>query len=171
MRRRETESETGRRRYIVILTHDFFSWPYQAVLFSKPYAFSSPTRHTQSVADCGLLAQRWPWFSICQLLDFGYRCKTAYISRKHPHISFHNACTFPLNHVTAFAYLLRCVLYREIADWLLGQGSMCNSCFKYEKFIAINVFLFSDTKRERKRELKIYSCYIEMQWNSGVVDD
>ena len=54
-------------------------------------------------------------------------CKTLRISNGHLHISFQNTHTFPLNHVTASAYLHRCILYREISDWRFDQESICNT--------------------------------------------
>ena len=61
------------------------AWP------SAATALNLPTR---------LTAARWHWL-------------TTTISRGHPHISFCNTHTFPINHVTASAYFHRYVLYRE----------------------------------------------------------
>ena len=36
-----------------------------------------------------------------------------------------------INHMTASAYLYRCILLRDISDWWLDQGSVYNSCRKY----------------------------------------
>ena len=44
---------------------------------------------------------------------------------------------FSFNQVTASASLHRCVLCREISDWQLGQGSICNTMTQSSTFIVI----------------------------------
>ena len=88
--------------------NNFFSW---AALWDAAPA-GRPATHWRSLwMTESLLTASWDWI------------KTHCISRGVLHISFHNAHTFPLNHVTAFVYLRRCVLWREslIDGSIMGQ--------------------------------------------------
>ena len=48
----------------------------------------------------------------------------------------------PINHTTASAYLLRWVLFREISDWPLRQGSIYNNWTEFDLYINIVSILF-----------------------------
>ena len=92
----------------------------QGILFTKIYLYFSrkgPKLFPREalVTDRSLLAASWDCL------------RTACISHGHLHIFFHNSHTFPLNHMTVSAYLYERVLFREISDWCLGQGSICNT--------------------------------------------
>ena len=87
--------------------------PYCLITSSQPFCvisralcFLSLTRRTQPVfarEPLGLLQPLWNYKTQdCRLTT--EHCKTDHISRGHLHISFHNAHTFLLNHVTASVY-------------------------------------------------------------------
>ena len=114
-----SETETGRWRKTAILTHNFFfSWPYHAVLSSSPYVFSFQDFLNRRPS-VGPWLPKLDWW----LQDW---CKTDQITWGHLHISFHNAHTFPFNHLTISVYLHRYIQCRKISDWRLGQGSIWN---------------------------------------------
>ena len=134
---RETDRDKRRRLHAAILTDNFFLTTlsfhihiqgsikhfsaregggstggplWSAALAGHPVTRRHPPWLTES-----LLATSWNWL------------KTDCISRGNLHIWFHNTNTFPFNQVTTSAYLHRCVMYRKISDWRLGQGSICNT--------------------------------------------
>ena len=93
-----------------ILTHNFFSWPYHAVLSSRPHLelllllCHGVLNQGPTVGRCssGVLSVTTSWDS-----------KTATDSRALLYISFRNNYTFLINHVTASAYFHKCILFRE----------------------------------------------------------
>ena len=108
--REETKTNCYIAPKLLLLTippHDIFKF--------RLYNFSSLTRCKQSVFARGPPGFLRPQFSICRHLQDSTKmpqdCSlqdchaTAWISRAHLHISFHNALTFLLNYVTASAYL------------------------------------------------------------------
>ena len=105
-----------RRRWMetATLINNFFSWPYHAVLSSRPHSA------LHLLLGRGVL-KWWPavcrWCSLRQtksLLVASWYPKaetaTPRISRSHLHISLHNTHTFPFNHVTVSTYFHMCVL-------------------------------------------------------------
>ena len=109
-RQTETNGDRERRSQTAILTHNFLP-----ALWDAAPAGCPATRWCSSWLTESLLAVSWDWL------------KTDPISQGHLYISFHNTHTFPFNHVTASIYLHRFVLCREISDWWLGQGTICNT--------------------------------------------
>ena len=142
----------GEERQITILTHNFFSWPYHAVLSSRPHltlllllgrGYSTggtlwAALYDTAPAERPATCLRPPCLTASLLAVSWYWLKSERISRGHLYISFHNAHTFPLNHKTASAYLQRGIPYREICDWWLGQGSIYN---KPNEIIYFNIYI------------------------------
>ena len=98
------------------------------VPFHQPisaHAISSPNCHWNVSLPSGAS----PWNSI--FFGPGRR------SKHNMHISFCNTLTFPIKHVTASAYLHGCILFREISDWWISQGSISNTTF-----VLVLIFLF-----------------------------
>ena len=94
---RERQTETGRQRQTAILTHNFFSWPYKAVLSSRPHsAFLLPLDreffYGDAVVRCpsGVLSVTTSWVWLKTHTD----SKWLRPSRRHLNISFHNAHDF-----------------------------------------------------------------------------
>ena len=109
------------------LTHNFFfSYPYHTVLPSRPHlsllllgqgllnwrpAVGRSVGHFPCGVPSRLLAFQWPQAKT----DTRHKAhtETAYILCGHLHISFHNTCSFLLNHVTASDYFHWCIQCRE----------------------------------------------------------
>ena len=123
------ERQMGGRRRIqtgTLAYNFFFTWPYHAVLSSRPHlalllldrGYSTGGQAPLGPALAGAFRD---WENL-----FWPQAEThaSRISRGH-HISFHKIHTFPFKHVIASAYFYRCVLCRE-SDWRLGQESIYN---------------------------------------------
>ena len=130
----------GRKRIrTAISTSNFFSWPYHAVLSSRPHlallllnrrefdwkptvgcsvdcslnrALSHSLAHSWLAKS--LLAASWDWQEslLPSIGNSKTETHTACISCGHLYI-FYRTDTFPFNHVTAMAYFHRCVLWKE----------------------------------------------------------
>ena len=105
-----------------ILTHIFFSWPYQAVLSSRPHIALQLLG--RKLLNLRLAAVPWPsktsshsqallWLTSL----FWPKAETPKfilpVSHVGIYISFHNTFTFPLNNVSASAYFHMWILCRE----------------------------------------------------------
>ena len=94
----------GRRRIgTAIMTHNLFSWPYHAVLSSKPYVFSSDETCSTgprqgSTGFTGASVLYLPSRLTASTDRLGLQLK---LSREHLCIWFRNTQIFPINHVTA----------------------------------------------------------------------
>ena len=130
-----------------ILTHNFFSWPYHAVLSSKPhlallllgrgYSTGSPLWSALwAAAPARRSVNRWRTRDRKLRLQ-NSNWQTAHISHGHLHIAFHKTYTFPVNHVIVSAYFRWYVLCRE-SDWWLGQGSICNNYISGNSMVYIH---------------------------------
>ena len=106
------------------MTHNVFSWPYHVVLSSSFSAGVLNQRPTVSRRPSEVLSVTASWDSKTHS-DWDPYVSICIYNFKRPQ--------FPINHVTAFAYLQRCVLSREISDWRLGQESVCNNIPTYLK--------------------------------------
>ena len=109
---RETNRDGGRQMQPIILTHNYFFWPYHAVLSSRSHLAlllllcrgilnwrptvglcpSGVSSHLPALLS--LTVSSWDWL----------KTETVCISDGHLPISFHNTHTFLFNHVTAFTF-------------------------------------------------------------------
>ena len=135
-----------RRIQTAISTNNFFfSWPYHAVLSSRLHSSTSQSVGIQPEARCEPLGRTLPLQGAQPLTGgfsdwpnlFWLQAETDLrLAVSHVEIlciiSKCSPCLF--NHVTIPSYLHRCVLYREILDWRIGQGSICNMqpCWVFE---------------------------------------
>ena len=71
---KERQTDRGRQRQTAILTHNFFfSWPYYAVLSSRPYVFSSDETYSTG----SHLEAAWPLAATVLYLPTRLHCKLA----------------------------------------------------------------------------------------------
>ena len=87
---RQIDRQTGKQRQIAILTHNFFSWSYHAVLSSRPHFICSSAGgySTGGPLWAASSVERSPGLQIVT----GYKWLGP--SRGYLHISFHNAHDF-----------------------------------------------------------------------------
>ena len=132
------DKDKRRRRQTAILTHNFFlttlCYLQNLCLLSRRDVLNyGPRKWGRTLGLLPTVILDLPFrltaarLSKTDWIFSGSKLKSDRISRGHLHISFHNAHTFPLNHVTASAYLHWCVLCKEMSNWRLGQGPICNS--------------------------------------------
>ena len=133
----DRQTDRGKQRQNIILTHNFFSWPYLAVLSSRPCVFSSEETYSTGSHQGDRLSPP-PADSVLYLhvrlssnLALNQDSPKLRPSRRHRHISFRNTHTFPINHVTASAYFHICVLLRESPSDSTAKG-------QYESIIQTN---------------------------------
>ena len=97
---KDRQTDRGRRMETAVLTHKFFSWPYNAVLYSRLHlglqflgrrpimcrsvGLCTATRWHSPQLTVSLLAASWDWL----------KTHTASFSRWHLNLSFHNTHTF-----------------------------------------------------------------------------